>query len=155
MREQERAQEVPGIIRARKFELVDEHGKVRAAIEIHRGLTGIVLVGLDGKHRVGLWLNADGQPSIGLRDSSGRMAFMMALGHNEARMLTMADKDGHVRLALSVAPDGAPEIHLISGENELGRFTPAGFQSAGPSEARERGQSEEEPRGAGPEEEAA
>jgi hypothetical protein len=153
MREQDGVPEVPGTIRARKFELVDEHGKVRAAIEIYRGLTGIVLVGLDGKHRVGLWLNADRQPSVGLRDSGGRMAFMMALGHNEARMLTMADKDGHVRLALSVAPDGAPEIHLISREDELGRLTPAGFGAAGLAEARER--REEEPRGAGPEEEAA
>jgi hypothetical protein len=155
MREQEEVPEVPGTIRARKFELVDEHGKVRAAIEIHRGLTGIVLVGLDGKHRVGLWLNADGQPSVGLRDSGGRMAFMMALGHNEARMLTMADKEGHVRLALSVDPHGTPEVHLISEKGELSRLTTAGLETTSAEEGGEHREAEEEPRGSGPEQEAA
>ncbi len=79
--------DVPKVIMAEKFMVVDGSGNKRAIVGILHGEPSLILYGHDGKERMSLRLNAEGDPS-----------------------LELFDREGRVRAVLELAADGSPSL---------------------------------------------
>ena len=104
----------PEVIRAQKFELVDEKGKVRAELTLVDGIPGLLLSDQEGKPRAALGLDKNGTPSLSLHDSSGKtraaLSFMRPGG--TAPTLAMFDERGKQRVQLGIVENGSPGLSL-------------------------------------------
>jgi len=120
-----RAEEAGKVVRAdrfeaREFNVVDENGRVRAAI----GLLGegrlayphVSLLDEHGRKRAGIFLM--GYPTLVLFDAEGRGDISLHGGLEldprimSGPRLTVSDKDGKERARLSVSADGSPSLSL-------------------------------------------
>ena len=133
--------DVPEVIRAQRFEVVDAEGKVRAVLALDRVLlwTGpsrppdgalLALYDDQGKRRAEISLFPSGQPRLMLSDAQGKMRAELALSEflavlddqdklrAEAALsrLTLRDGQGKTRAKLAVSPGGRPNLRL-SDEN--------------------------------------
>ncbi len=75
---------VPDVVKARRFEVVDAAGKIRASLGVlPSGAPGLGLSDAAGDLRVTLAVNADGGPNLALFDAAGKLR--VALGVNPGR----------------------------------------------------------------------
>lgn len=62
------------VVRARRFEVVDEAGETRAALRVlPDGSPGLDLYDAAGEVRAGLEVNRDGSPALRLADAAGNI----------------------------------------------------------------------------------
>ena len=67
---------VQDVVRAKKFQVVDDQGKKRAALGLSDdGGPALLLYDADGKKRAGLFLASDGSPSLSLYRKGGTVAW--------------------------------------------------------------------------------
>lgn len=105
------------VVRARKFEVVDEEDKVRAAIGPGSdGETGIQLYGRDGSIRATLSVS-DGSTTFSLRDASGRDMAALAVGDEGPPTISLThsgDQDESWAIALVGENQNEPEFQRCS-----------------------------------------
>lgn len=71
--------EVPEVVRAKRFELVDDDGHTRAVIgRLADGSPHVVLADTDGRMRCAIWLAPNGTPSLAFFDDNGRRSWLAA-----------------------------------------------------------------------------
>ncbi|MCH8236226.1 MAG: hypothetical protein IIC29_08910 [Chloroflexi bacterium] len=71
--------EVPDVVRAKRFELVDDDGHTRAVIgRLADGSPHVVLADADGRMRCAIWLAPNGTPSLAFFDENGRRSWLAA-----------------------------------------------------------------------------
>ncbi|MBW2052126.1 MAG: hypothetical protein JRI85_07780 [Deltaproteobacteria bacterium] len=83
--------DVPKVMMAEKFMIVDESGNKRAILGILQGEPGVVLYGHDGKERLTLRLNSEGDPSLKLNDREGRVRAVLELAADGSPSLKKKD----------------------------------------------------------------
>ena len=103
----------PEVIRAQKFEVVDARGSNRASL----GLRGLRLTGPDGKGRIGLVVQGDGTPVVGISDNKGRPRFGLEARPDGSVNLALHAGDPHVRAILRLDSEGQPSLQLLDREN--------------------------------------
>jgi hypothetical protein len=89
------------VVRARAFELVDEQGRVRAALRVEAG-PRLMLYDERGRHRLALALQEDAVPGLELFTPDGGHAVEVRDLDDEA-MLALHDRAGPTRLLMKVA----------------------------------------------------
>lgn len=71
--------DVPEVVRAKRFEMVDDDGHTRAVIgRLGDGSPHVVLADPDGRMRCAIWLAPNGKPSVAFFDNSGRRTWIAA-----------------------------------------------------------------------------
>lgn len=107
-------------IRAESFELTDNAGNVRAALEIDDGSPRFALIDADDSSRLEIRLDEAGNPVLSLFDNNGarRIGFEFANGENPA--LFLRDESGRLKAGLQVQSDGAPLLFLRNSSLEDG-----------------------------------
>jgi len=141
-------------VRARRFELVDDRGNVRAVLGTQNdsGAPGFLISDSAGRPRIALHVSPDDVPALDLLDASGAPRVHVALDSDGAPMATLfgpADRpaqalvgvtsdgsahlrlvqpSGRTRLFLSLQPDGTPYFSLMDAEGQpkLSLALPAG-----------------------------
>jgi hypothetical protein len=129
-------------VRARRFELVDAKGEVRAVLgtQADSGAPGFLVSDSAGRPRVALHVSAEDAPAFDLLDATGAPRVHVALALDGAPVLTLfgpterpaqalltvttegaahlrlAQPDGHTRLFCSLQPDGTPYLSLMDGD---------------------------------------
>jgi hypothetical protein len=129
-------------VRARRFELVDARGEVRAVLgtQADSGAPGFLVSDSAGRPRVALHVSPEDAPAFDLLDATGAPRVHVALGEDGSPVLTLfgatenpaqalltvsnegaahlrlAQADGHTRLFCSLQPDGTPYLSLMDGE---------------------------------------
>jgi len=98
---------VQEVVRAQKFELVDEAGKMRAALAMLPSGAGLGLYDNDGKLRADLLLLSDGGPRLRLLDKEEKPRAGLMLLADGSPALVLYDKDGKARAGLLVSADGS------------------------------------------------
>ncbi|MBT6681258.1 MAG: hypothetical protein HOB07_04310 [Chloroflexi bacterium] len=72
-------EDVPDVIRAKRFEMVDDDGHTRAVIgRLGDGSPHVVLADTDGRMRCAIWLAPNGTPSVAFFDDHGRRSWIAA-----------------------------------------------------------------------------
>jgi len=84
--------DVPKVMMAEKFMIVDATGNKRAIVGISHGEPSLILYGRDGQERMSLRLNADGDPS-----------------------LVLYDREARARAVLELTADGSPSLKKLKG----------------------------------------
>jgi hypothetical protein len=107
------------VVRAERFEVVDKDGKLRATLGIGaEGATGLVLPdGLvltdkNGQPRASLGLAADGAPGLMLYDPGLRYRVALDVAPDGAPALALAGKEGRTRAELILPTEGGPGLVL-------------------------------------------
>jgi hypothetical protein len=103
------AEAVQKIIRASEFVLVDENGKIRAALSVSKDGAGLTLWDENGKFRASLSANKDGT-MLGLRDENGKLRASLS-AVKDGPGLDLFDENGKPRAGLAVLKDGSL-LHL-------------------------------------------
>jgi hypothetical protein len=100
---------VAEVVRARRFEVVDAGGKMRALLTLRDGNPSLMFSDAAGEVRVHLTL-LDGNPSLSFSDAAGKSRVELSVfeGHPH---LVFYDAAGKVRADLSVF-DGNPSLEL-------------------------------------------
>jgi hypothetical protein len=111
--------ELPPVIRAERFEVVAQDGKVRATLGIGSaaasGLVlsdGLVLTDKNGHPRASLGLAADGAPGLILYDPGLRYRVALDVAPDGAPALALAGKEGRTRAELILPSEGGPGLIL-------------------------------------------
>jgi hypothetical protein len=93
------------VVRAKRFELVDDDGRVRAALFVEGG-PRLMMYDLAGKHRVALALHGEEAPGLELFTAEGSHALQVR-HMNGAPLVSLHDTGGNDRLRLTLS--GGPE----------------------------------------------
>jgi len=104
--------DVPDVIRAKSFEVVDAEGQTRAKlVAIADGSPALGLMDANGGTRALLCLHPDGSPRLIFADDRGtaRAVFL-------SEMVELHDADGKPRATLYLSSDGSPEVILRSAD---------------------------------------
>lgn len=111
--------DLPPVIRAERFEVVDRDGKLRATLGTGStgapGLVlsdGLVLIDNNGQPRANLGLAADGAPGLMLYDPGLRYRIALDVAPDGAPALALASKEGRTRAELVVPSEGGPSLIL-------------------------------------------
>ncbi|MCS6926253.1 MAG: hypothetical protein NZ578_10190 [Candidatus Binatia bacterium] len=111
--------ELPAVIRAERFEVVDRDGKLRATLGT--GSTGapgpvlsdgLVLIDNNGQPRANLGLAADGAPGLMMYDPGLRYRIALDVAPDGAPALALASKEGRTRAELVLPSEGGPGLIL-------------------------------------------
>jgi hypothetical protein len=71
--------DVPDVVRAKRFELVDDDGHTRAVIgRLGDGSPHVILADDKGPMRCAIWLAPNGTPSVAFFDANGRRSWLAA-----------------------------------------------------------------------------
>lgn len=105
------------VIRARRFELVDEGGTIRAVLSAEPGLAwGLAIADEDGNAVASVGLNPrTGEPFVMLQDAHTEAGIMATIGSPDARQhvrcaVSLSDDKGQERIMLMLDEDGNPSI---------------------------------------------
>ena len=80
------------VVRARRFELVDSEGKVRAALAVdEEGVPGLALSDGDGNVRAALILGREGIPRLNLLSKTGTVRASLGFGSDWKVQLVLTD----------------------------------------------------------------
>ena len=111
--------EMPEVIRAQRFELVDGEGNVSAVLYSSNGQPRLVLSNPRGNSRVAVYLTPVGGASVlELSGESGYSA-ELTIGRHGNPGLTFMDKDLKERADFGLAPDGSAGIVLCDREAKV------------------------------------
>ena len=101
--------DIPGVIQAKAFQLVDDNGKVRAELGMNEGHPELKLVDDNGKVRAELGMN-EGHPELKLLDSEGESRLRAGVIYDESYLIV--GKDFGSRLE-AIVSDGHPLVKLL------------------------------------------
>jgi hypothetical protein len=107
------AEDIPKVIVAREFRLVDEQGRPRGWFAINSlGASRVALSGDDGEPRAVLGVMRDGSAAgLTLTHSSGQMAAGLVAGPLRGAVgLVMSDERGRPKASLGLDPKGEPVL---------------------------------------------
>jgi hypothetical protein len=91
------AEQVAEVIRAKRFELVDSDGSVRATLALHEGGTpGLGLFDNDGHERATLSLDQEGAPRLTLWSKAGNVFGSLEFGTEWRLGLVLTDRNRQV-----------------------------------------------------------
>ncbi len=110
--------EVPEVIRAKRFELVDADGRVRAALGLGRGQPVLAFADTGGKARVLLALSDDGTPGLGLADGDGEVRAVLRVRGDGSPSLELREEHEQTRATLEVSGDGDAMLRLFDKDGE-------------------------------------
>jgi hypothetical protein len=100
------------VVRARRIEVVDAQGRVRAALSVGEGDgPRLMYYDVQGRHRLALALHADVGPGLELFTAAGGHAVQVRHINGEAS-IGLHDAEGFERLRLNVPGVPAPEPHV-------------------------------------------
>ena len=105
MSERQRTEEV---VRAKRFELVDENGEVRAVLGFTKGASALWLCDENGNARVALKVAPDGSPVLTFANQAGKQCLGFAVMPDGTPMMVMFDAADKMHL-LPLQP--APSRH--------------------------------------------
>ena len=134
--------DIPDVIQAKAFQLVDDNGNVRAELRtehdgepsfvdkdgltrLEAGLNGgdgfLTLLNEDGCARFSLDFNESGNTALTLHDRYGEPRLVADLNESDEPVLTLNDLDGEPRLIADLGTDGRPSIGLcdVNGQRRL------------------------------------
>ena len=100
------------VVRARRFELVDAAGEVRAVLAVDGDGTGLVLLDAAGRPGVGLTVLPEGRPGLTLLDAAGVGRAGLVVNADGSSVLSLHDAVGTARAALQVNAGGNPVLGL-------------------------------------------
>jgi hypothetical protein len=105
---------VPDVVQARRFEVVDAAGRVRATLGVstEEGKARLVLFDAAGKGDAWLEVSPHGMPSLMLFDPMGKGRAFLEVVLPGSPSLTLSDAAGQ-RAALTVLPNGIPRLVLF------------------------------------------
>ena len=130
---------VEEVIRARRFEVVDGGGKVRAilgaqdessglmllddngqsvaelAVSDELGSTTLSMYDLRGSLRASIDLDHSGSPNLALYDLAGELRVSLGIADGNAPVLDVSGPYGEARMSLEVDEDGLPSFVLMDG----------------------------------------
>jgi hypothetical protein len=91
------AEPVPEVVKAKRFELVDSEGKVRAALALHEdGSPGLCLCDEEGRVRATLLLDRHGLPRLSVLSTAGHVNAALAFGAEWKTELVLTDTNEQV-----------------------------------------------------------
>jgi len=106
---------VTDVVRVRRFELLDENGKMRAMLGMLPAGPGFALYDPAGEMRASLRMVLDKWPSLALSDSAGkiRAVLNLSLFSDESPALTFYDSAGKMRAQLEGLSYPGPRLILL------------------------------------------
>ena len=94
---------VDKVVRAERFELIDQDGRVRAVLALEDDTEG---------------------PSLTFLDSNGTARVLVGISWNEMPQIQLAAPDGTARVALVARPEGEGMVVLVDDEQRSKTITP-------------------------------
>lgn len=90
-------EEIPDVIQAKLFQLVDDSGNVTAELKTHQTF---------------------GTPTLGFRDHEGNVRLVLTLNDHEQPFLLLYNENAEIRLFAGVMENGEPILTLFDGYRE-------------------------------------
>jgi hypothetical protein len=107
------------VVRAQRFEVVDEAGKRRGRFDsLPNGAVRLVFYDNEGKIRAGLLVATNGTPALQFWDRNSKPVSVYSDG------VTLLDGDGEPRARMSVSSSGNPAITLYDEEGKVSWSAP-------------------------------
>ena len=104
---------VPGVVRAKAFEVVDDAGTTRATLAVRPdGMAELRLSDAAGELRAGLGVRSDSSPGLALWDGAGQKRAELFVNDGGGPLLRLWDAAGEVRAMLTLLDGGAPNLTL-------------------------------------------
>ncbi len=100
-----RSDAVPDLVRAHRFELLDENGKMRAALGVDKDGPGLVLRDQNEKARAALAVYKKGS-GLDLTDEAGKVRAALVVD-KKGPWLALLDENEKVRATLDATKDGS------------------------------------------------
>ena len=109
-----RALEEVGKLKVQELVLTDSKGQQRAWIGLEQDQPSILLFDDAGRIRMGLGLDADGSPQIGLSNVAGIPVLNLAMDAEGNMGLLVVNEEGKPRVVSGVGSDGKARTDLYS-----------------------------------------
>jgi hypothetical protein len=112
-------------VRARRFELVDDKGLVRAVLGTQpgSGAPGFLISDASGRARLALHVSAEGAPAMDLLDATGAPRVHVAAAEGGTPTVTVfGSPDRPAQALLTVTEEGSPQIRLASADGRTRLF---------------------------------
>ena len=107
------------VVRAQRFEVVDQDGKRRGRFDsLPNGAVRLVFYDNDGKVRTGLLVATNGAPGLQFWDQNNKPVSVFS------DSVTLLDPDGQPRARMSVSAHGNPAITLYDEEGKVAWSAP-------------------------------
>jgi hypothetical protein len=109
-----KATDVPEVIRAQRFELVDPEGEVRAFLGLHEGGSpSLTLVSTRPRlSTAAVTINDEGEPALFLLNGRAATSADLSLNNDGSAGMSVSDKLVRVRVYLGTLPGGDPSLHF-------------------------------------------
>lgn len=101
---------VQEVVQAKRFELVDDDGRVRGEMAV--GSDGPILA-LFNRHEAPQWsafVSDDGSSDLYFSDPLSRLRLSVSMGSDGTPELALNDENGDLRLSISMESDGTPNL---------------------------------------------
>lgn len=112
-------------VRARRFEVLDDAGNVRAALGV-LGVkspgSGLLLLDKQGKPRVTLKAQDDDNSTLSFLDTKGKPRIILKTSTDGSVLITLADKTGRPRTILTSSKTDNPSLCLTGPKGEPRAF---------------------------------
>jgi hypothetical protein len=102
-----------GTIDGRAFVLHDDSGRIRARLDLERGLAGIALYDKHGEARTELSLAPDDSPAQCFYDDGGQGRIMIQKGIGDSWSLAFYRHNGTEAIRLGVDFEGSPYLYFM------------------------------------------
>ncbi|HEV7499491.1 MAG TPA: hypothetical protein VGQ33_05775 [Vicinamibacteria bacterium] len=112
-------------VRARRFELVDARGEVRAVLgtQADNGAPGFLISDREGRPRMALHVSPDDTPAFDLLDATGAPRVHVALGDDGAPVVTLfGSTENPAQALLTVTGEGAAHLRLTQADGRTRLF---------------------------------
>ena len=107
-------EEIPEVMKARRFEVVDKNGEFRAGLGASVDGGTMVFADKTGAFRADLDFAQDGAVVLSLRNEKGKTRTSFFVGNNKPG-LVLYDDAGKVRAMLSLGGNGSPGLRFFDG----------------------------------------
>jgi hypothetical protein len=97
------------VIRARRFEVVDDEGQVRLLLDAEGGeAAGVAIFDREGRNRAGFGILLDGSAAVVLKDEGDQHRAALSVGGPVGNVprLVLFDGDGNIRARIYVHDEG-------------------------------------------------
>ena len=112
---------VQEVVRAKRFELVDDDGVVRGEMAVGYNGPALILYNSNGVAQLTASVTENGIPNLYLTDKAGNFRLTVALGDFGYGQLIMVGRDGAFRLDIRLNNEGNPRISMRD-ENDIERL---------------------------------
>ena len=112
---------VQEVVRAKRFELVDDDGAVRGRMEMNGGEPTLSLLNSDGLVAWSVEVSSSGMPRLYFNDENDNLRLIANLEHDGCPALEMLGEDENVRLSVGEDIDGVLRL-VMNDQNGNGRI---------------------------------